>query len=106
MLRKPSNDSLVYKIIITLLNKGTVILMNDYTIHIHYNYELGLLSIYSPVRILLNRMFRLKDESIKSVSSDIKVYNQEYLLEEALMSSSDNLQKLKAYYESEYLSFR
>jgi hypothetical protein len=96
----------VYKILITLLNRGTVILMNDYTIHIHYNDKLGLLSIYSPVRILLNRMFKLKDESVKSVSSDIKIYNQEYLLEEALMSSSENLQRLKAHYESEYLSFR
>lgn len=106
MFRKPNNDSLVYKILITLINKGTIILMNDYTMRISYDKDLGILRIKTPVRIIINRMFKLKDECINKVTPDINLYSQEYILDTELLKESDNLLKLKAHYESEYLRFR
>lgn len=103
MIRKPKDDSIVYEILNALCNKSTCVLMNDYTMSIRF--EKGRLNIITPYRIILNRMFKLCEEISTIVSSDIKVYQQEYILGEQLVKLSEQPFRLKEYYEKNYMTF-
>jgi hypothetical protein len=103
MIRKPKDDSIVYEILTALCNRSTCVLMNDHTMSIRF--ENGRLSIVTPYRIILNRMFKLCDESSIIVSSDVKVFKQEYILDENLLKYSNRPHALKTHYEKNYLYF-
>lgn len=102
-LQKPKNDSLVYKILLTLEEDRSVLVMDNHTISLRYDPVLGTLKIITPIRLILNRIFRLSDEIQKQVTSDIEVFEQVYVLESNLQKYSKDISKLRAYYESEYI---
>lgn len=105
MLRQPNNDSIVYKILIALQDDRTVLLMNEYTLHMEYNGDTGRLKLITPIRIIINRMFKLVNETHKQLTADVEVFEQEYVLDSTLRDLSNDLEKLKVHYESEYLNF-
>lgn len=102
MIRKPNDDSLVYAILIALNKGASVLLVNEYSVSI--TYKNGTLSMISPYRILLNRMFKLCEEKSSKLEG-IEVFEQTYLLDYALKEDSNDLPKLIKYYENTYLFY-
>lgn len=101
MIRKPCDDSLVYALLVALEKGRTSLILNNFTISIRYRE--GKLSIISPYRIVLNRMFKLTDEVSSVVGEGLRVFNQTYIIDDNLDYLRNSYNDLKRHYELTYL---